>query len=179
MTNNTLTFQEVTETLRQYRKEFKKANISDTVIMALQDHYTIVETIQKKRNGRVYETEKKKITARQFMNELTWIGFFKARVYRNYSMIGNVIYKMVYVSPSGDESRAIHYSFIKDDPHWVSYVSDPTKAYKDAGFRERDCMDNCKNSYVEYSTGHELVHILHKDGEHGCIWDNITMRFVG
>ena len=173
-----LTWTEANETVKQYKRYFNRANISATDIMRLQDSYIIIETIEKKRNGKTYETEKKEISAREFMNNLTWIGFFEARVYRNYSFIGNVIYKMTYVSPDKKESRSIHYQFIKRN-NWRALVTDPRKAYAAVGYREKDCMDNCKYCKKEYSTGHELVYIYHNDGEHSCIWDNITGKFVG
>lgn len=106
-----LNYELVSSVTKQYRNEFKKANISDTDIMALNDHYEIIETIEKKRNGKTYETKKKVISAEGFMNELTWINWFNARVYKGYSMIGYVIQKMTYVSPDKKESRTVHYEF--------------------------------------------------------------------
>ena len=173
-----LTWTEANETVKQYKRYFNRANISAADLMQLQESAVIIMTEEKKRGGRVYETEKKEISAREFMNNLTWIGFFQARVYRNYSMIGNSIYKMTYVSPDGKESRTLHFDFKRCDS-WRSLVSNPSHALKEAGYREKDCMDNCKRAEIEYSAGHELVHIYHKDNEHACTWDNITGRFVG
>lgn len=173
-----LTWTEANETVKQYKRYFTRANVSAADLMQLQESAIIISMEEKKRNGRVYETEKKEISAREFMNNLTWIGFFQARVYRRYSMIGNVIYKMTYVSPDGTESRTIHYEF-KGFSSWRSLVSNPSHALKEAGYREKDIMENCKYAEIEISGGHELVHIYHKDNEHSCTWDNITGKFVG
>lgn len=174
-----LNYEIVSSVTKQYRNEFKKANIFDTDIMALNDHhYEIVETIEKKRNGKTYETKKKVISAEEFMNELTWINWFNARVYKGYSIVGYVIQKMTYVSPDKTESRTIHYDFKRNDS-WHALISNPMAARIAAGYREKDCMENCKRAELSYDGGHELVTIYHTDNEHVCVWDNITNKFVG
>ena len=106
-----ITLAEAQETVKQYKKEFTRANISPFDLLALQDHFTITEKLTKKRNGKIYEIKENIIDARKFMCSLTWIGFFHARVTRNYSPAGNVIYKISYISPDKTESRIIRYTY--------------------------------------------------------------------
>lgn len=58
-----LTWTEANETVKQYKRYFTRANISAADLMQLQESAIIIMTEEKKRNGRVYETEKKEISA--------------------------------------------------------------------------------------------------------------------
>lgn len=111
MTEERITITEARETVKKYKKEFSRAGIDAFDLLTLQDNFIITEHETKKRNGKPYEVTERTVSAREYMCTLTWIRFFHARVTRNYSEAGNVIYKMTYVSPDKKESRTIRYTY--------------------------------------------------------------------
>lgn len=174
---NTLNYSNVLETVKRYRKEFKRANVDASDIIALND-YIITETEQKKRNGKTYETIKKVISAENYMNNVTWITFFNARVTKSYTYVGYVMTGMSYKSPDGKESRTISWNFEQKN-NWRSLVLNPNKCLQLAGFREKDVLNNCAYAVKNYDGGHEIITVYHTDGIHYIQWDNTYGKYTG
>ena len=86
----------------RHEDSFRRANVDSSTIRCLEG-CTITETEEKFINGKKYAEKTETITAGNYMNNITWINFFHARVTKSYTFAGYIMTGMSFRSPDGKE----------------------------------------------------------------------------
>lgn len=93
---------EIYRLTKMYKSAFKRANVDGCTLRTLEG-YTITETKEHFKNNRKISVSTEVIPTEHYMNSITWIDFFHARLTKSYTFAGYIMTGMSYRSPDGTE----------------------------------------------------------------------------
>ena len=150
---------------------------SSCVILRTRDTYTRKEGARSWPKTAKQDKIDEYVPASHYQNFITAIPFFNnfgghayCRASWEYTTDGYLPTTVTTVSPDGTVKHVDHFDFV---PCSLYY------AKRDAGFRERDVLDNCATVEATLENGHRLLTFTHRDGEHTATWDETYKRWVG
>lgn len=104
--------------LSKYNKELRKCGLSVSDLIDLNDNYEITATVEKfKKDGKKVfpkeptSSETNVISALNLGYYATSTGFFKDRITKGYTPIGNVVTQLVAFSPDRQSKTVIKFSY--------------------------------------------------------------------
>lgn len=119
------------------------------------------------------ETKTKIVTCEFYTNFVQSVPFFShwgtCRAYSDYTTFGYIPHRIVSICPMKETKHVDSFSFI---------YFPRSRALRDAGFREKDVLENVSHFDISIAGERKIYNFYHKDGEHSASYDITNHKWV-